>query len=386
MANPTVRDATTPPSGEDSKTAKQPKKFMTPNEKKDALIEKLKAKVEEYKTTVEQKDREIEAAGEAVQEEQKRNMANSQLLNAMGKEGEALQNELNEAKQERARLQARVAKFEELQEEFAETKAALREANELLVHKDEEIVSAHGKESELQKALQAERDNVSNLVAQCEDLRQEVDKCDEVKMQLEMYKSSLQQKDQEVDSAASEGVELQRELKKRGDLVATLRAEVESLNSVLDMRTAKEKDRRIEEVRIVKEQADREIERLRHKAEEFEATIEVKTTKASEAAKLNEKLRMALDALEAEGAELRKHNEMLIKHIEAHDEDTPSPLPSPGLSPEGSQGQASPPKRSPPKPRHLVEDNVSKLRASSVGTMGPGALDYMAVGPPVTPR
>jgi len=109
------------------------KKVLTPNEKKDVLLDRLKSKCEEYKTKLETREQEIAAAGEALEscraegaENLKRveaqKMGKERLLDALGKEAEAAREEIEEIKQANARLEAKGVRLEEVEGTLARTK------------------------------------------------------------------------------------------------------------------------------------------------------------------------------------------------------------------------------------------------------------------------
>ena len=370
-------------------------KAMTPNEKKDALIEKLKGKCEEYRSKIEAKDLEIEAAArslqsstaeaeEALKRVEAQKMGKEKLLDAMGEEAAANRREIERLSQENARLEAKTARLKEVEETLARTKVALSDVEESLDWKGQEVVRQEAEIAELEAAIDAEKESKAGLAQECDDLRAELEEGKEVREQLELYKASMEEKETEVDTAVEEMRDVEKELRKRAERIRTLEAEVDSLNSVIEMKNSKAKNTRNDELQLVKDQRQRDVSRLEHKVEELESNIQIKLEKATEAAVLNEQLRMRLEAIEIDSELIRQQNLNLKQQImEAGMEVSPMATTPPlSSSPQGDSA-ASP--STPSQAQRRLSLSLGGLPGSADRRRGSSA-DAFTLAAPVTPR
>eukprot|EP00658_Telonema_sp_P-2_P033585 TRINITY_DN24615_c0_g1_i2.p1 TRINITY_DN24615_c0_g1~~TRINITY_DN24615_c0_g1_i2.p1 ORF type:complete len:248 (+),score=103.05 TRINITY_DN24615_c0_g1_i2:89-832(+) len=135
------------------------------------------------------------------------------------------------------------------------------------------------KRQELTQDLEKERENSEQLRVQAGAMEDRLEELEQLKQELEKFKDSMRQKETEVGEFAGETEQLQKQLKQQVQYSQTLQSEVESLNAVMAMRAEKEKDRKNEEVKMLKEVYETDMARLKHRTEELEAALEVKGDK-----------------------------------------------------------------------------------------------------------
>lgn len=168
---------------------------------------------------------------------------------------------------------------------------------------------------ELDKERTMSRDHREEI----EQLKASLEELQVLQKQLDAYKLEVKDKEAVMEEGEAEAAELQRALQKQVRYSKSLEAEVESLNAVISMRAEKEKDRKNEEVRVVKEMYEGDIGRLKHRIEELEAAIEIKDEKVQRSAASVAEAEGKLEAAHAIETQLKAEIAQLSQHLETAD-------------------------------------------------------------------
>jgi len=267
---------------------------------------------------------------------------------------------------------------------------ALIDTEEALDHKGQEVERQEAEIRELEETIQAETESNADLARECDELREELEEGNEVREQLVLYKASMEEKENEVDTAVEEMRDVEKELRKRAERIRTLEAEVDSLNSVIEMKNSKAKTSKNDELRLAKEQRERDVSRLEHKVEELEATITIKLDKATEAAVLNERLRMRLETIELDAEAIRQQNLNLKQQImEAGMEVSPMATTPPLCNSPLGYGEPGSPATTPSQAKNRLSLSLNLGGLGGPGSPAParrGSAEAFTLAAPVTPR